>query len=176
MIIPERIDRIIINEKEITDKISELAENISKDYSGKNLILIVILKGACLFLSELSRRLTVNHKIDFISASRLRKNEQEHAEVSFMKDLDEPLHDKDVLILEDIVENGYTLNFIYEHLKLREPKSLRVCALFDKPYKRKININISYTGFIVPDEFLVGFGLDMDGKFRNLPYLATLKK
>lgn len=169
------VQKIILTEKQIQAKIQELAKRINADYKNKDLVLIVILRGAAMFLADLSKQINVPHTIDFIVATRYGYHDAPRGEVKLIKDLDQSISGKNILIIEDIVDNGCTIKYIYDHLKQRGPKSLKICTLFDKPYNRKIKIKLDYTGFLVQEEFVVGYGLDYKQKYRNLPYLAILK-
>lgn len=168
------IAEVIITEDEIKKRVAELAEQISNDYNGKNLLLLVLLRGGVLFLADLSRQLTVNAEIDFMAVTRYTGDAPSN-EVKIIKDLDKPIEDKDVLIIEDIIDNGNTLDFVIKHLKHRSPKSLKICTLLDKPSQRIVNINSDYNGFVIPDKFVVGYGLDYKQRYRNLPYIGILK-
>lgn len=169
------IQKIIFTEEKIQSRIKQLAKKINNDYKNKNLLLVVILRGAALFLADLSRQIRIPHWIDFIVATRYGYYDTPRGEVKLIKDLDQPIYNKDILIIEDIIDNGTTIHYIMKHLKQRKPKSLKICSLFDKPYHRRIKIKINYCGFKVPDKFVVGYGLDYKQRYRNFPYLAVLK-
>lgn len=169
------IAEIIITEDEIKTRVAQLAKQLSEDYKDKNLFLLVLLRGGVLFLADLSRQLTINAEIDFMAVTRY-TGEVPSNEVKIIKDLDKPIEDKDVLIVEDIIDNGNTLDFVVKQLKHRNPKSLKICTLLDKPSQRMVNINSDYNGFVIEDRFVVGYGLDYKQRYRNLPYIGILKQ
>ncbi len=171
----ERI-RVLLTEEEVEKRISEVAAEIDKDYAGKSAHLICILKGGVFFTCELAKRLTVPVSLDFMSVSSYGGGTESSGVVRLVKDLDEPLAGKDVLICEDIIDTGRTLNYLIEILKKRNPNSIRLCTLLDKPDRRiKKEVNVDYTCFEIPDEFVVGYGLDYDQKYRNLPYIGVVE-
>ncbi|MCI6887739.1 MAG: hypoxanthine phosphoribosyltransferase [Lachnospiraceae bacterium] len=168
--------RVLLSEEEVNQRISEVAEVISKDYEGKEVHLICILKGGVFFTCELAKRLTVPVSLDFMSVSSYGDDTKSSGVVRIVKDLDEPLQDKDVLIVEDIIDSGRTLSYLIEVLKQRGPKSIRLCTLLDKPERRvKKQVHVDYTCFTIPDEFVVGYGLDYAQKYRNLPYIGVVE-
>lgn len=169
------LEEVLYTEEEIRTRINELGKQISKDYQNEDLILIVILRGAVVFLADLTRTIDVNAMIDFIVVTRYGYADKP-GQLKIIKDLDYPIEGKHIIIIEDIIDEGYTLFHLKEALLLRRPASLKICALFDKPAGRKINIKPDYAGFTIPDKFVVGYGLDFKQKFRNLPYLASVKK
>ena len=163
--------RVLLGEEEVNKRINEVAEQINKDYAGKDIHLICILKGGVFFTCELAKRLTVPVSMDFMSVSSYGAGV-----VKIIKDLDEPLEGKDVLIVEDIIDSGRTLAYLIEILKQRGPKSIHLCTLLDKPERRvKKQVHVDYTCFTIPDEFVVGYGLDYDQKYRNLPYIGVVE-
>ncbi len=169
--------RVLIPEEEVNKKISEIAAQISQDYEGKAVHLICILKGGVFFTCELSKRLTVPVSIDFMSVSSYGAGTVSSGVVKIVKDLDEPLEGKDVLIVEDIIDSGRTLAYLMEILEKRGPKSIRLCTLLDKPEHRvKKQVKVDYTCFRIPDKFVVGYGLDYDQKYRNLPYIGIVEQ
>ncbi len=169
--------RVLIPEEEVNKKISEIAAQISQDYEGKAVHLICILKGGVFFTCELSKRLTVPVSIDFMSVSSYGAGTVSSGVVKIVKDLDEPLEGKDVLIVEDIIDSGRTLAYLMEILEKRGPKSIRLCTLLDKPERRvKKQVKVDYTCFRIPDKFVVGYGLDYDQKYRNLPYIGIVEQ
>ncbi len=172
---PKEIEEILITEKRIERRIIELGKTISKDYKSKNLLLVSILKGSIIFLSDLLRNLNLSCDIDFMSVSSYGKQAESSGIVRMIMDLKEDIYDKNVIIIEDIVDTGLTVSYLMKNLSLRKPGSLKICALLDKPSNRKIKINLDYVGFTVPNKFVVGYGLDYNGKFRNLPYVGVLK-
>ena len=167
---------VMYSEEVLNKKIGEMAEQISKDYEGKSIHLICILKGSIFFCCELAKRLTVPVSLDFMSVSSYGAGTESSGVVRILKDLDEPLAGKDVLIVEDIIDSGRTLAYLIEVLKQRGPKSVRLCTLLDKPERRvKKQVKVDYTCFTIPDEFVVGYGLDYDQKYRNLPYIGVVE-
>ena len=167
--------RVLLPEEDVNKRISEVAEQISKDYEGKQIHLICILKGGVFFTCELAKRITVPVTMDFMSVSSYGDDTKSSGVVRIVKDLDESLADKEVLIVEDIIDSGRTLAYLIEVLKQRGPKSIHLCTLLDKPDRRVVDVDVEYTGFTIPDEFVVGYGLDYDEKYRNLPYIGILK-
>ena len=167
--------RVLLTEEEVDTKINEIAAKISEDYAGKQIHLICILKGGVFFTCELAKRLTVPVSMDFMSVSSYGAGTESSGVVKIIKDLDEPLEGKDVLIVEDILDTGVTLSKLVPMLKMRNPNSVKICTILDKPSRRKADIQPDYEGFQVPDEFVVGYGLDYDEKYRNLPYVGVLK-
>lgn len=168
--------KILITEEEIKAKVKEIGQQISTDYADKNLILISVLKGAVMFLSDLMRAITVHAEIDFMSVSSYGRDTKTSGVVKIIKDLDINLENYDVLIVEDILDSGMTLSYLTEILKLRNPASLKIVTLLNKPKRRIKDINPDYCGFNIPDEFVIGYGLDYAEKYRNLPYIGVLKK
>jgi hypoxanthine phosphoribosyltransferase len=165
----------LFNSQEIQAKVKELADRITKDYSGKELLAVGILKGAYMFFSDLVRAIEVPLTLDFIIASSYIKTETS-GEVKIYYDIRENIPDKHVLLIDDIVDTGITLNYIRERVLARCPQSVKVCAFLDKREKREVEIPLDYVGFEIPNEFVVGYGLDYDNKFRNLPYISIFKK
>ena len=168
--------RVLLTEEEVNKKISEVAAQINKDYEGKEVHLICILKGGVFFTCELAKRLTVPVSLDFMSVSSYGSGTKSSGVVKIIKDLDEPLEGKNVIIVEDIIDSGRTLAYLIEVLKQRNPKNIELCTLFDKPERRvKKQVQVKYTCFTIPDEFVVGYGLDYDQKYRNLPYIGVVE-
>lgn len=170
----ERIE-VLLSEEAVDARIKELADQISKDYEGKSIHLICILKGSVFFCCELAKRITVPVSLDFMSVSSYGSDTKSSGVVRIIKDLDESIKDKDVIVIEDIVDSGNTLSYLLEMLGDRKPASLRLCTLLDKPERRRKPVHVNYTGFQIPDEFVVGYGLDYDQKYRNLPYVGVVK-
>lgn len=169
--------RELLSEDEVDTRINEVAGQISKDYEGKQIHLICILKGGVFFTCELAKRLTVPVSLDFMSVSSYGSGTKSSGVVRIVKDLDEPLEGKDVLIVEDIIDSGRTLSYLLEILWQRHPKSIQLCTLLDKPERRvKKQVQVRYTCFSIPDEFVVGYGLDYDQKYRNLPYIGVVEQ
>ena len=165
----------VLVEEEVDKRIRDLGEQISKDYEGKEVHLICVLKGGVFFMCELAKRITVPVSMDFMSVSSYGDGTASSGVVKIAKDLDETLEGKDVLIVEDIIDSGRTLSYLIEILKKRGPKSLRLCTLLDKPERRVKDVKVDYVGFNIPDEFVVGYGLDYAQLYRNLPYIGVLK-
>lgn len=169
------IREVLISEEELKAKVAELGAQISKDYEGKNLLLVSILKGAVVIMADLMRAITVPCAIDFMVVSSYGSGTETSGLVKIVKDLDSDLSGKDVLIVEDVLDTGVTLSNLKPMLQLRNPNSIKICAILDKPSRRKTDIKAEYTGFEIPNEFVVGYGLDYDEKYRNLPYVGVLK-
>ncbi len=167
--------RIMLTEEEVDKRIQEIGDQISKDYAGKAVHLICVLKGGAFFMCELAKRISVPVSMDFMSVSSYGSSTKSSGVVRIVKDLDEPLTGKDVLVVEDIVDSGRTLSYLLEMLKDRGPKSVRLCTLLDKPDRRVIDVKVDYTCFQIPDEFVVGYGLDYDQRYRNLPYIGVVE-
>lgn len=170
----ERI-KVLLSEEEVAERIRQIGEQISKDYEGRQVHLVCVLKGGSFFMCELAKRITTQVSLDFMSVSSYGGDTKSSGVVKIVKDLDEPLQGKDVLVVEDIVDSGRTLSYLLEMLKDRGPKSLRLCTLLDKPQRRVIDVHVDYTGFEIPDQFVVGYGLDYDQRYRNLPYIGTVE-
>ena len=166
---------VLISEEDVDKKVLEVAAQISKDYEGKEVHLICVLKGSVFFACELAKRITVPVTLDFMSVSSYGDDTKSSGVVKIIKDLDEPLENKDVLIVEDIIDSGRTLSYLIEILKKRNPASLHLCTLLDKPDRRVRPVHVNYTCFEIPDEFVVGYGLDYAQKYRNLPYIGVVE-
>ena len=170
------IDHILVSEQQLRDKVAELGAAISRDYAGRDLLLVSILKGAVVFMADLMRAVTIPCGIDFmVVCSYGGATTTSTGLVKIIKDLDQDLTGKDVLIVEDILDTGVTLSHLVPMLQMRNPNSVRICAILSKPSRRQADIEPDYKGFDVPDEFVVGYGLDYDEKYRNLPYVGVLK-
>jgi len=165
-----------LTREEISTRVRELAEQISHDYAGCEPILVGILRGAVVFLADLMREMTISATIDFMAISTYGDATTSSGEVRLLKDLDESIEGRDVLVVEDIVDSGRTLQFLLNTLRVRRPRSLKVCALLDKPSRRVVDLSADYVGFQIPDLFVIGYGLDWAGRFRNLPYIAVLSE
>jgi hypoxanthine phosphoribosyltransferase len=174
MISPEYVDKILISEKELQARIAELGADISRDYAGKDLLLLAVLKGSVLFLSDLMRQISVPHCVDFMAVSSYGAGVESSGVVRILKDLDEPIEGRNVLIVEDIIDTGATLDYLVRILRARAPQSLEICTLLNKPARRQVDVPVKYVGFDIPDEFVFGYGLDYGQLFRNLPYVAVL--
>ena len=165
----------IISKEKLKRKVKNLATQISKDYKDRNPILVGILKGSFVFLADLIREIKIPHEIDFISVASYGSRKRASGVVRLLKDLSINIEGKDVIIVEDIIDSGLTLNYIRNNLQTRNPKSLEVVALLNKKKRRKVKIPLKYVGFSIPNNFVVGYGLDYDEQYRNLPYIAKLK-
>ncbi len=167
--------KVLLTEEEVDRRIQAIGDQISKDYEGKQVHLVCVLKGGSFFMCELAKRITVPVSLDFMSVSSYGSDTKSSGVVKIVKDLDDSIKDKDVLVVEDIVDSGRTLSYLLEMLRDRGPRSLRLCTLLDKPERRVVDVNVDYTGFAIPDEFVVGYGLDYDQKYRNLPYIGIVE-
>ena len=169
------VKEVLFSAAELKIRVRELAVQISRDYNSYELLVIGVLKGANMFLSDLIRDIDLPLEVDFIAASSYGNATESSGVVRILKDLDYPIQDRHVLLIEDLIDTGLTLHYLAENLKSREPASFRICTLLDKPERRKVDIQVDYKGFDIPDEFIVGYGIDFGQKYRNLPYIATLK-
>jgi hypoxanthine phosphoribosyltransferase len=170
------IQEILLSEEKIALKIKEIGKAISEDYVGKNLLVIGVLKGSVIFVSDLIRSISIPCEIDFMSVSSYGASSESYGIVRIIKDLDYSIEGKDVIIAEDIIDSGITLEYLVNFLKGRNAKSIEIAALLSKPARRKVNIDAKYIGYEVPDEFLVGYGLDYANRYRNLPFVGVLKR
>lgn len=170
------MERVLISQEQLRERIAELGKQISEDYDGKDVLLICILKGAVQFFSDLSRAMTCQVEMDFMSISSYGNSRRTSGVVRINKDLDTSITGRHVLIVEDIMDSGLTLNHLTMLLRAREPASLRIACLLDKPERRECAISPDYVGFIIPNEFVVGYGLDFDGFYRNVPYVGVMKR
>lgn len=169
--------RVLLSEEEVAKRVKEMAEIITKDYEGKQLHLICILKGGVFFTCELAKRINLPLTMDFMSVSSYGSGTVSSGVVKITKDLDDPVEGKDILIVEDIIDSGNTLSYLIEVLKQRNPNSIELCTLLDKPERRvKKQVNVKYVCFTVPDKFVLGYGLDYDQKYRNLPYVGVIEQ
>lgn len=167
--------RVMIPEEEVVARIEELGKQISEEFAGEEVHLICILKGSVMFMSDLAKRITVPVTMDFMKVSSYGDGTQSSGRVKISKDLDETIEGKNVIVIEDIIDTGRTLAYLLEVLKLRNPKSLKLCTLLDKPDRRVTEVAVDYVGFQIPDEFVVGYGLDYAQKYRNLPYVGVVE-
>ncbi len=167
--------RILISEDEVDRRVREIASQISKDYAGREIHMICVLKGGVFFMCELAKRITVPVSLDFMSVSSYGDDTKSSGVVKIVKDLDQPLEGKDVLIVEDIIDSGRTLSYLIEVLKGRNPNTVHLCTLLDKPERRVKDVTVDYCCFEIPDEFVVGYGLDYAQKYRNLPYIGVVE-
>lgn len=170
----ENIGSVLIDNETLKDRVRELGQELTKDYKGKNLVLVGILKGAVLFLSDLAKEIKCDVVFDFMAVSSYGASTRSSGVVRILKDLDEDIEGKDVLIIEDIVDTGLTLHYLVENLRSRKPRSLKICCCLDKPSRRIVDVNVDYVGFEISNEFVVGYGLDYGEKYRNLPYICVL--
>jgi hypoxanthine phosphoribosyltransferase len=170
------IEKVVYTKEELAACVKRLGQQISKDYAGKEIFAVGILKGAVIFFSDLVRAIDVPVQLDFMAASSYGASTQTSGTVKILKDLDFSVEGKHVLIIEDIIDSGLTLNYLLKNFKERKPASVKLCALLNKPERRKVEVQIDYSGFIVPDDFLVGYGLDYAEQYRNLPCIGILKK
>ena len=167
--------KVLIEEDAIAEKVKELGAKISADYAGKKLLVLGVLKGSFVFMADLIRAITVPCEIEFMAVSSYRSGVKSSGVVKIIKDIDINPQDYNILIVEDILDSGLTLSYLLELLKAREPRSIRLCTLLDKPDRRIKPVHVDYSGFSIPDEFVVGYGLDFAEKYRNLPYIGILK-
>lgn len=172
------ITEVILKEEQIADRVRELGQQISKDYNGKELTLVGILKSSFVFLADLARNITIPIKIDFVSITSYGGSTESSGIVKITKDLDESVENRHVLIVEDIVDTGWTLELsdLTDNLIAKKASSVQICTMLDKPGRRKTDIQLDYVGFVVPNKFVVGYGLDYEGQYRNLPYIGVLKE
>ncbi len=169
------IKQVLFSEQEIHDIVTRVGKQISEDYADKNLFMVSVLKGSLMFMSDLMRAIEVPCEIDFMAVSSYGAGTTTTGAVRILKDLDSSLEGKDILVVEDILDSGVTLSYLLKHLSSRNPNSIRLCTMLDKPERRKMPIQADYVGTTVPDEFIVGYGLDYAEKYRNLPYIGVLK-
>lgn len=170
------VQEILITREEIQNRVKELGQQISRDYEGKDLMLIGVLKGSVPFMADLLREISIHCTMDFMATSSYGSSTQSSGVVRILKDLDSNIKNKNILIVEDIIDTGYTLQYLIENLKSRKPNDISLCCLLDKPDRRKVHLDIKYTGFKIPDAFVVGYGLDYAERYRNLPFIGVLKK
>lgn len=169
------IQEVLISEEELQSKVKELAAQISEDYAGKNLLLLCILKGGVMFMADLARNITIPAELDFMAVSSYGSSSESSGVVKIVKDLNDHIEGKHVLIVEDIIDSGLTLNYLVKYLKARGPESVEICTILDKPERREVDVEVKYKGFDVPNAFLVGYGLDYAEKYRNIPFIGILK-
>ena len=169
------VERVLLSTEELAKRIGELGAEITADYAGKEILMIGVLRGAVVFMADLARAIKVPVAIDFMAVSSYGAGTSSSGVVRILKDLDEHIEGKHVLVVEDIIDSGLTLNYLLDNLKSRKPASIKLCTLLNKPERRKVNVHIDYNGFNVPDYFVVGYGLDYAEKYRNLPFIGVLK-
>ena len=174
MLRDEAIGEIIVQADDLQHRIRELGAEITRDYADKDLLLIGVLKGAVFFLSDLMRQIEIPCEVDFMAVASYGSATESSGVVRILKDLDTPIEGRNILIVEDIVDSGLTIQYLLRTLEARGPASLEVCALLTKPARREIDVNVRYTGFEIPNEFVIGYGLDYAERYRNLPYVAVL--
>ena len=167
--------RVMYSEEEVTARIQEIADQINRDFEGKEVHLIGILRGGSFFMCDLAKRITVPVTIDFMSASSYGMSTASSGVVKIVKDLEEPILGRNVIVVEDIIDTGRTLSYLLEMLRERGPESLKLCTLLNKPDRRVVDVNIDYNGYTIPDEFVVGYGLDYAQRYRNLPYIGIVE-
>ncbi len=171
----EDIREVLFTERQIAVMVERVGKEISRDYKDKNLLLVSVLKGSVVFMADLMRSITIPAKIDFMATSSYGSGTKTSGVVKIIKDLDIPLSGYDIVLVEDILDSGKTLSYLMELLRDRNPKSIQICTLFDKPERREVEVQASYVGSVIPDEFIVGYGLDYDEKYRNLPFVGILE-
>jgi hypoxanthine phosphoribosyltransferase len=172
----ESIGEVLVSSEDLQRRVSELAEEISADYTDRDLLLVAILKGAVPFLADLMKELSIACELDFMAVSSYGSSTDSSGVVRILKDLDAPIADRDVLIVEDIIDSGLTLQYLIKNLRARGPRSLEVCALLTKPERRRVDLPVRYVGFEIPNRFAIGYGLDYGERFRNLDYVAALRE
>jgi hypoxanthine phosphoribosyltransferase len=173
---PAAVGEALVSQEDLERRVRELGVEISRDYDGKDLFLVGVLKGAVFFLSDLMRAIEVPCEVDFMAVASYGSSTDSSGVVRILKDLDATIEGKDVLIVEDIIDSGLTLSYLLRTLRAREPRSLEVCALLTKPERREVDLPIRYTGFEIPNKFVIGYGLDHAERYRNLPYVAVLQE
>ena len=174
MIGEPRVSEIVLSEEKIRRRVDELGAEISRDFRGREPLVVAVLRGAAIFHADLIRRLEPRIRIDFIAVSSYGEETESSGEVRLVKDLEISVHDSDLILVEDIVDTGLTLDYLVRILSSRRPRSLKVCSLLSKPTRREIPVVIDYLGFEIPDRFVVGYGLDLNQRFRNLPFIGTV--
>jgi hypoxanthine phosphoribosyltransferase len=168
------VSKVLIEEDALAARVAELGSEISSDYAEKGLLLVGVLKGAVFFMADLMRQLSIPCEVDFMAISSYGASTDSSGVVRILKDLDINIEGRDVLVVEDIIDSGLTLSYLIRNLESRNPASLEICALLTKPERREIDVHVRYTGFEIPNEFVIGYGLDFDERYRNLPYVAVL--
>ncbi len=171
----DRIGEVLVSSEDLARRVQELGVEISRDYEGRDLVMVGVLKGAVMFIADLMRQLTVPCELDFMAVTSYGSSTDSSGVVRILKDLDAPIEGRDVLIVEDIIDSGLTLQYLMRNLKVRSPRSLEVCALLTKPERRRVDLPTRYVGFEIPNRFAIGYGLDHSQKYRNLDYVAVLE-
>ena len=170
------LEKVLFSKEQLAKRIKELAAQLDKDYAGKTPLMVAILKGSVMFFTDLIREMTLPLEIDFMSISSYGSGVKSSGEVKMIKDLDNKIEGKDVIIVEDIVDSGYTMKYLTHLLEARNPSSIKICALLDKPSRRETDVAVDYKGFEVGNEFVVGYGLDYAARYRNIPFIGILKR
>ncbi|MFL6563061.1 MAG: hypoxanthine phosphoribosyltransferase [Bacillus sp. (in: firmicutes)] len=171
-----RIKDIMISETDIKKRVKELAQQIESDFNNEAIVLIVVLKGSFVFAADLIREMKGDIKVDFISVSSYGDETESTGKVRLLKDLDANITNKNVVVVEDIIDSGLTLHFLRSHLDTHKPKQIKICTLLDKPERRRVDLPVDYVGFVIPDEFIVGYGIDFAQMYRNLPHISTVEE
>jgi hypoxanthine phosphoribosyltransferase len=171
----EDVEKILVSQEDLAKRVEQLGQEITKDYAGQEILMIGVLRGAAIFMADLSRAIKVPVALDFMAVSSYGNSTSSSGVVRIIKDLDEDVKGKHVLIVEDIIDSGLTLKYLIDYIKSRDPQSVKICTLLNKPDRRKVEVPIAYNGFTIPDYFVVGFGLDYAEKYRNLPFIGILK-
>ncbi|MBU2700671.1 hypoxanthine phosphoribosyltransferase [Sporomusaceae bacterium BoRhaA] len=171
----EDVEKILVSQEDLAKRVEQLGQEITKDYAGQEILMIGVLRGAAIFMADLSRAIKVPVALDFMAVSSYGHSTSSSGVVRIIKDLDEDVKGKHVLIVEDIIDSGLTLKYLIDYIKSRDPQSVKICTLLNKPDRRKVEVPIAYNGFTIPDYFVVGFGLDYAEKYRNLPFIGILK-
>lgn len=171
-----RIKDVMISESEIKERVQKLAEQIEGDFNNEAIVLIIVLKGSFVFAADLIREMKGDIKVDFISVSSYGDETETTGKVRLLKDLDANITDQNVVLVEDIIDSGLTLHFLRDHLNTHKPKQIKICTLLDKPERRRVDLPVDYVGFVIPDEFIVGYGIDYAQMYRNLPHISTVEE
>lgn len=171
-----RIKDTMISEADIKQRVKKLAAEIENDFNNEPIVLIIVLKGSFVFAADLIREMKGDIKVDFISVASYSDQTETTGKVKLLKDLDADITNQNVVVVEDIIDSGLTLHFLTDHLKMHRPKQIKICTLLDKPERRKVELPVDYVGFVIPDEFIVGYGIDYAQMYRNLPYIATVEE
>lgn len=170
-----KVEKVLFTKEEIEDMVKEMGMNISRDYKGKDLLIISLLKGAFVFTADLVREITVPVEIDFITTSSYGSDEESSGDVKFLTDITLDIEGRDVLLVDDIMDTGYTMEKVTQYIESKNPKSIKVCTMLDKPSRRKVDLEPDYVGFVIPDLFIVGYGLNYDRHYRNTPYIFAFE-
>lgn len=175
MMLEQDIERVFFSEEDLKKRVAEIAAEINRDYAGKEPMLISVLRGSFVFMADLIRKIEVPCTVDFMAVSSYGRGTTSSGQVQITKDLSDDIEGKDIIVVEDILDSGNTLSYLLQLLRARKPASMKLCTLLDKPDRRVKEVHVDYTGFTIPDEFVVGYGLDYAEKYRNLPYIGILK-